>query len=95
MVPLDLLKVNYEFIHLPAEVWNKEESYIKAADKVRKINVINDSAERGVKLSQDLLNIAKGEEHYQNVLQEVEVSRVKRSSYRQMKHISYLNCKYR
>ena len=69
----------------PAEVWNKEESYIKAADKVRKINVINDSAERGVKLSQDFLNIAKGEEHYQNVLQVVEDSRVKRSSYRKRK----------
>ena len=45
-------------------MWGEDESYKAAADKVGKINVVNDSAERGVKLSQDYLKAAKGEEHY-------------------------------
>jgi len=33
---------------------------------------VNDSAERGVKLSSDFLISAKSEKHYQNVLQVIE-----------------------
>ena len=49
---LKLLEVNYEFIflHVPVEMWGEDKSYKAAADKVGKINVVNDSAERGVKL---------------------------------------------
>ena len=40
-------------------------------------NVVNDSAERGVKLSSDFLAAAHSEKHYQNVLQVVEQDRKK------------------
>ena len=44
------------------------------------LNVVNDSAERGVKLSSDFLDTAKTEENYQNILQVVEDHRKKAPS---------------
>jgi hypothetical protein len=49
------------------------------------INVINDSAERYVKLSTDFLSSARGEEHYQNVLQVVEGDRKEQPNLRKRK----------
>ena len=58
------------------------DAYIKATEGMSNINVVIDSAERGVKLMQDYLKAAKLEEHYQNVLQVVESSRDSRPSLR-------------
>ena len=65
------------------------DAYIKATERMSNINVINDSAERGVKLAQDYLKAAKGEEHYHNVLQVVEASRDSRPSLRKRKKHYY------
>ena len=39
--------------------------------------MVNDSAERGVKLAYDFLASSRKEQHYQNVLQVVEIDRAK------------------
>ena len=65
-----------------ADKWEDNASYQLAKERCSKIQVINDSAERGVKLDQDFLLAAKKEDHYQNVLQVVEKDRKNRSSYR-------------
>ncbi len=50
------------------------------------INVVNDCAERGVKLSSDFLASSKGEGHYQNVLQVVEQDRHRQANLRKRKN---------
>ena len=50
-------------------------AYQQSLVNVKAVNVINDCAKRGVKLSADFLNAARSEEHYQNVLQVVEQDR--------------------
>ena len=50
-----------------------------AMTNIEALNVINDCAERGVKLSADFLSTTKTEKHYQNVLQVVEEDRCRQS----------------
>ena len=52
---------------------------------MKAVNVVNDAAERGVKLSTDFLSAARLEEQYQNVLQVVEKERKKRPNLRKRK----------
>ena len=42
---------------------------MKAEAVVKSMHVVNDAAERGVKLGSDFLDCAKIEEHYQDILQ--------------------------
>lgn len=53
------------------------ESYTSSLANVKALNATNDCAERGVKLSSDFLASAKGERHYQNIMQVVETDRKK------------------
>ena len=55
--------------------WIADPEYHAAVDIVQNIRVVNDSAERGVKLANDFLKSAKCEEKYQQILQVVENSR--------------------
>ena len=73
------------FLSLDVSEWPESESYKSAVINVRGINVVNDSAERGVKLSADFMAAARGEEHYQNVLQVVEENRKMRPNLRKKK----------
>ena len=52
---------------------------------IQAVIVVNDSAERGVKLSSDFLAVAKTEEHYQNDLQVVEQDRQRQQNIRKRK----------
>ena len=52
---------------------------------VRAINVVNDAAQRGVKLSSDFLSAARTDEHYQNILQVVEQDRRNKPNLRKRK----------
>lgn len=70
-----VLNLNSEFLSLPIIQWKESESYLDAASKVTLLNVVNDSAERGIKLSTDYLGCAKLEGRFQNTLQVVEDSR--------------------
>lgn len=72
---LHILQINTNFLTEDVHDWSNSPAYQDSSDNVRAINVINDCAERGVKLSSDFLDAARSEEHYQNVLQVVEQDR--------------------
>lgn len=72
---LHLLRINTDFLKNEVADWATSESYISGLQNVRAINVINDAAERGVKLSGDYLSAARKECHYQNVVQVVQKNR--------------------
>jgi hypothetical protein len=64
-----VLKMDVSFLEMPVDQWMNEPSYQMAIKTVKNLRVVNDSAERGVKLGSDFLSAAKIEERYQNVLQ--------------------------
>ena len=45
------------------------------------MNVVNDPAERAVKLTADFVGAARGEEHFQNILQVVEANHKERPNW--------------
>ena len=59
--------------------------HIRLLNAISAINVVNDAAERAVKLSSDFLSAARSESHYQNVLQVVEQDRKARPNLRKRK----------
>lgn len=63
----------------------RPEAYKSSLCNVGAVNVVNDAAERGVKLSSDYLSSAKTEKHYQNVLQLVEQDRKQKPNLRKRK----------
>ena len=69
------LQLDPAFLELDVEAWPDSEAYQSALTNIGALNVINDCAERGVKLSSDFLEAAKTETHYQNALQVVELDR--------------------
>jgi hypothetical protein len=79
------LKINDEFLSLPVQDWELSEAYQEARCNVRAINITNDTAERGVKLSTDFLSSAKNENHYQDTLQVVEGDRKRAHNLRRKK----------
>lgn len=80
-----LLKIDDRFLEEPVESWADSQAYQDSLTNVHSLNVINDSAERGVKLSTDFLSAARSEDHYQNVLQVVEEDRRSRPNLRKRK----------
>ena len=73
---LHLLEVNTDFINHPPSEWNEIESYKLASHRATFLQVVNDTAERGVKLMQDFnSSITKCEEQKQYLLQVVEQHR--------------------
>ena len=70
-----VFEINTDFLSNPVSEWPQDARFLDGAKKLENINVVNDFAERGVKLSADFLSSAKSEMHYQNVLQVVEKDR--------------------
>lgn len=64
------LQLNVSFLPLPVNKWQSNEAYIASL-----VNVVNDGAERGVKLASDFVDTARDDKHFQNVLQVVEEDR--------------------
>lgn len=52
----ELLGVNTDWIGMPVEQWDLHPGYKDAEQFVRHVKVVNDSAERGVKLIQEFAN---------------------------------------
>ena len=52
-----ILNISYEWIHQQPADWRRNENYNKAAEFVRTVKVVNDSAERGIKFISDYANI--------------------------------------
>lgn len=63
------LKIDVSFLETPVNEWEASEAYKAARNLVAQLKVVNDSAERGVKLGLDFMGTAKIEERYQHVLQ--------------------------
>ena len=57
------------------KTWETNESFIESKKKVESVKVVNDPAERAVKLTTDFAHAARGEAHFQNVIQVVESDR--------------------
>ena len=64
-----ILGIDPSFLATPVENWKANLQYQQAENTVRHLRVVNDSAERGVKLGSDCLSAAKLEDRYQDVLQ--------------------------
>ena len=69
------LGLDYSFIENPVEEWETMESYQRALFCVKNLSVVNDGAERAVKLTSDFNATAKIEEKFQDILQVVELDR--------------------
>ena len=67
------------------EQWEKDDAYIESKKTVGLMNVVNDPAERAVKLTADFVGAARGEEHFQNILQVVEANHKERPNLRRRK----------
>lgn len=81
-----LLQLDSSFLVEEVGDWDTNASYQAAKVNIQAINVINDSAERSVKLSSDFLASARSESHYQDVLQVVERDRKETPNLRKRKH---------
>ena len=71
----ELMKLDCEFLDRPVEVWSSDDNYLQIRKIVCCFSVVNDAAERGVKLAYDFLEGAKTEENLQKILQVVENDR--------------------
>ena len=62
--------MNDDFLKTEPSLWHKNESYIECLELVNKLTVVNDSAERGVKLMEDYNKLlTKNEQQKQYVMQ--------------------------
>jgi len=77
-----LLELDSKFLLEDVSEWSNSASYTASLTKLQAINVVNDCAERGFKLSTDFIDSAKCEDHFQNVLQVVEQDRRKHGNLR-------------
>ena len=68
--------LDVDFLEESVDTWeDPESSYQEAKAAVKTVPVVNDGAERGVKISSDFLEDARKEEIYQNILQVAENDR--------------------
>lgn len=82
-----VLKLNPDFLVEDVAEWPMSNAYQESTTNIEALNVTNDCAERGVKLSSDYLASARGEEHYQNVLQVVEQDREQQPNLRKRRKL--------
>lgn len=80
-----ILQIDHQFLEERVENWAMCATYQTSKSNISAINVVNDAAERAVKLGSDFLSTAKSESHYQNVLQVVEQDRKNRPNLRKRK----------
>jgi hypothetical protein len=71
----NVLQLNSDFMTEDVVNWPQSASFQSSLINLQALNVVNDCAERGVKLSSDFIASAKGEHHYQNILQAAERNR--------------------
>lgn len=76
------LHIDPAFLSLDVADWATSEAFQTGAANIRAINVVNDCAEPGVKLTSDFVAAARSEQHLQNVLQAVEHDRSEQSNLR-------------
>ena len=78
-------------MQLPVDMWDKFEDFRAFKDYVHNVKVVNDLAERGIKLVSDFISMTKDEEQVQALLQCVEHHRDLFPDYTK-KTLAKLNC---
>ena len=69
------LGLDLDFLEESADTWENSDSYKDAKAAVKSLYVVNDAAERGVKISADFIDSARLEQRYQTILQVAENDR--------------------
>ena len=69
------MQLDVSFLSLAVIVLGSNEAYIASLVSDGAVNVVNDRAEHNVKLISDFIDTARDDEHFQNVLQVVEIDR--------------------
>ena len=64
-----IMKLDYGYLSKPVEYWPKDAGYLEAKLIINNLSVVNDGAERGVKLAYDYIGSSKKEDNFQNILQ--------------------------
>ena len=73
-----ILNVDWEWLKLSPSNWSDQESFVEVQKFVQSTKVVNDLAERGIKLIGDYAKIlTKDEEMRERLLQGVEMNRMK------------------
>ena len=71
----EIMKLNCGSLSKPVEYWPKDAGYLEAKLIINNLSMVNDGAERGVKLAYDFIGSSKKEDNFQNILQTVENDR--------------------
>ena len=82
----EIAKIDGSFLSLPVVDWATDSRYKKGRDICLSFRVVNDAAERGIKLTSDYLKSARKESVFQNVLQIVEHDRKVKPKQRKRKN---------
>lgn len=67
----EILELPYTFLEKDAEKWDEEESYVNASDIVQGLRVVNDIAERGVRLMDEYNRLITNDEEQKQYLLQV------------------------
>ena len=67
--------IKCDFLHLEVDEWDENAEYLRGKIITNNLEVVNEAAERGVKLCYDFLHVSKDEKRLQDVLQVVEEAR--------------------
>ena len=70
-----LMEIETGFLLKDVEEWSHDEQYLAAKKQASMITVVNDCAERGIKLATDLQTSAQFQKNFESNLQVVEKSR--------------------
>lgn len=73
---LTRLDIGDSFLSIPPDTWSENDDYVQGKERVRRLRVVNGTAERGIKLFEEFNNlITNNEEEKQFLLQVVEANR--------------------
>jgi hypothetical protein len=81
-----LLDLDADFLSEDVDEWPGTSSYENCVVNIQAINVVNDGAERAIKMGSDFLHCARKEENFQNLVQVVEMNRKTLPNLRKRKH---------
>lgn len=78
--------IDTNFLHLNSSEWSENPEYLRGLEIVKHLKVVNDTAERAVKLTEEYINIlARNEDDKQYVIQIVSEYKKKNSKCNQRK----------
>ena len=83
-----LLNIDTSFFNEPVKEWNSCEAYLYSKNIVQRLNVVNDCAERNVKIASDFAETAKTSSDFNSAIQVVEKNRKNQPSLRKKKRMN-------